>query len=497
MKLIVEKLLGAAFLLLLIFSCAKQPETIVIDDAPESPQNLPEQDSLTTEATESADFKQLIIGELHPISTLDPLFADNNSAKRTIQILYEGLVDFNEQGDVIPALAKRWRVTGDSLAYVFTLRNDRFFHDSDVFSNGLGRKVMASDVKFAFERMARNTVPDAAARLFMAIDGFEPYFQEQHNVLNPAYREIEGVSGIQASNDTTVVFQLAEKDPHFLQKMASPYASVYPREAIKDTPQNFDPVGTGPFQLSQQIGDSVYVFSENQDYNTQSKNIPLLDRVDVIVEGNESNMLQALAAGTIHVIPEVGPQTLSNILNTNGNLSPAYATDYNFSTPGGTTTYSLRYNPNAVDSNDGVRSIFAGIDYSQISRQIPNNILQVMASPDSVPAGATYQASTIFSTYSEDPYQRWFLQKLANLWQGEPKLQIIRIRTPSRHTALYTTSSVPFYPGQVLHSSTNLLTTYTVKQSTLTIKNIQNLQFNQYPWWINLNTADMPGIDQL
>ncbi|MFH5883311.1 ABC transporter substrate-binding protein [Halalkalibaculum sp. DA3122] len=496
MKTLFYSLIFGVILGLMLHGCAKQPETIVIEDSPESPQAPPAPDTAVS-PIETADFRQLILGEIHPVPTLDPLFADNNSAKRTLQLLYEGLVRYDRDGEIVPAAAKRWSVGGDSLSYVFTLRNDLYYHDSDIFSSGLGRKVVAGDVKFAFERMARNGVPSDAAELFMAIEGFQPYFQEQHNVLNPAYRQISSVSGIQAPNDTTVAFVLDERDPHFLQKMASPYASVYPSEAVAENPLDFTPVGSGPFELSQQVGDSVYIFSEFENYPRPGGDPSSLDRVDVVIEQNESNLLKALAAGDIHAIPELGPQIIRNILTPQGELSPAYSTDYIFSTPGGFTTYSLLHNPASSVSRSGVRSIFSRVDPAPLSQNIPADIVQVETVPDSVSVPSAEQPSTIYSTFWTDPFQRWFLQQLSTQWRGQPKLQIVNIRTPSKHTALYTSSFVPFYPGHSAMINSNMLVKYTVKQATLSINEIEDLRFNRYPWWINVRTVDMPGIDEL
>ncbi|MDZ7695259.1 MAG: ABC transporter substrate-binding protein [Balneolaceae bacterium] len=91
-------------------------------------------------------------GRSIPITTLDPLFADNNSAKRTLQIVYEGLVRYNGKEEIIPGIAERWEVSDDSLRYGFVLNDNLYYHDNAVFSNGVGRKVVAGDVKFAFER---------------------------------------------------------------------------------------------------------------------------------------------------------------------------------------------------------------------------------------------------------------------------------------------------------------------------------------------------------
>ncbi len=496
MKTFANKFLTTALVLLVLSSCVKQPETIVVDDSPETPKDTLQQEDTVATTEPAADFNQLVIGEIHSITTLDPLFADNNSARRTLQILFEGLVRYNQEGEIIPAIAKRWSIGQDSLRYQFILRDDIYYHDSEVFNNGVGRKMVADDVKFAFERMARNTVPDDAAQLFMGISGFESYFREQHNILNPAYRELNGVRGIQVSNDTTLSIILAEKDPHFLQKLASPYALIYPKESVKENPKNFAPVGSGPYQLSQQVGDSVYIFAKNQEYRSPKNDIPTLDRVDVVTERNEQNMLKALGSRTIHVVPELGPQIVSNIINEDGNLNVGYSGNYSFIRGEGTTTYSLLYHPGSATPEKSVRSVLSGINPEQLTQKLPNKNVELITSPDTTLSTGD-SLSTIYSTYPDDPYQQWFLQRLVSQWNGQPQLQILKIRTPTRHTALYTSTFVPFYPQHMAPDRSNLLIRYKVNQSVLSIKEVKQLHFNRYPWWIDLREVDMPGIDNL
>src|SRR5699024_3035033 len=151
-------------------------------------------------------FQKLVIGELNAIRSFDPLFANNASEMRAVQLIYEGLVRFDENGEAVPGIARSWLVNDDSTRYEFNLRRGIFYHNSDIFSTGTGRRLVADDVKFAFERMAKVDVPPQAARLFMNITGFEPFYQEQHFVFDPQFRRFKGVSGIKTPDENTVIF---------------------------------------------------------------------------------------------------------------------------------------------------------------------------------------------------------------------------------------------------------------------------------------------------
>lgn len=480
----------------ILSSCVKQPETIVVNENPKSLDTLATPRDTTGPVATSPGFKQLNIGELHPISTLDPLFADNNSARRTVQNVFEGLVRYNREGEIVPAIADSWTVSDDSLSYTFSLKTDIFFHDSNIFGSGVGRKVLASDIRFAFERMAKNSVPDDAAKLFMSIQGFEPFFNEQHNVLNPVRRELDGVRGINTPDDSTVRFSLIEKDPHFLQKLASPYSVIYPREAVKSSPQNFAPVGTGPFEISQTRGDSVYTFSKFEDYS-ENGDTPIINRIDVIVETNESRLLKSLARGDIHLIPEIGPQIIESSLTPDATLQPGYAQSFTLMIPGGKTVYTINHNPDANTSREAVQPLFAKLDITQLNQRIPAQIITVDAQPDSSASTTTVPPSQVFGTYTEDPFQRWILQRISNQWGPEQQLQLLQIRTPTRQTALYTNSFVSFYSSQKNKPDANTLLSYSVSQVALSINRLERFRLNRYPWWIDLRNVNLPGIDQL
>jgi peptide/nickel transport system substrate-binding protein len=237
------------FAVIVLFAGCKQPETIVVD---ESPSTAASGDTTTEDQApgNEASFRQLIVGEHNAIKSMNPLFVENLSEMRAVQLIYEGLVRFDGSGSIVSGLAKDWSVSNDSLQYTFTLRPTIFYHDSEIFSTGTGRSLSSQDIKFVFERMAQSGVPPSAAQMFMDIEGFEPYYQEQHFVYNPKNRELNGVSGIQAPNDSTVVFQLVDQDPDFLRKLATPLALIYPREAVGENVESFTPVGTGPFVFS-------------------------------------------------------------------------------------------------------------------------------------------------------------------------------------------------------------------------------------------------------
>jgi peptide/nickel transport system substrate-binding protein/oligopeptide transport system substrate-binding protein len=67
--------------------------------------------------------------------TLDPAFATDIYSITIIQQLFEGLVQFDKGLNIIPAIAKSWKISHDGLTYTFSLREGVKFHN--------GREVTA------------------------------------------------------------------------------------------------------------------------------------------------------------------------------------------------------------------------------------------------------------------------------------------------------------------------------------------------------------------
>ena len=232
------KVISILCLLFLIVSCGKSTEVTIVDD---SSGMLPSDKAgdATKRAEVQDDFTILKIGELNSIQTLDPLFATTSSEFRINALIYDGLTQIDANGDVKPAIAKKWTITRDSLRYTFTLRDNLYYHDDSRFTSGIGRLVTPEDIVLNFERMASILVPDNAADMFKSVKGFNAYHTEQTFIKIPANRTIKSIEGIYSSNDSTLVIQLAKKDSELLEKLAHPLTSVYPKESI---PNNNNPI---------------------------------------------------------------------------------------------------------------------------------------------------------------------------------------------------------------------------------------------------------------
>ena len=83
---------------------------------------------------------------------LNPLLSDDNPVDRELtSLLFDGLLQYDETGQLAPALAEEWVVSEDGLTVRFTLREDVRWHDGEPFT--------AEDVVFTYGLLQMTPFP--------------------------------------------------------------------------------------------------------------------------------------------------------------------------------------------------------------------------------------------------------------------------------------------------------------------------------------------------
>jgi ABC-type transport system substrate-binding protein len=191
--------------------------------------------------------------------TLDPAFSTDIYSVTIIQQVLDGLVQFDQNLNVVPALASTWRVSENGLVYTFTLRKDARFHN--------GRSVTADDFVYSFTRILAPRQKSSALGFFERIRGAGAYRRGKAGA----------VSGLNAPDPYTLVITLKEPFAPFLSVLAMKSSKVVPREEVERSDKDFGhhPVGTGPFRLESFQPDRI-VLAANPDY---FEGAPYLERV--------------------------------------------------------------------------------------------------------------------------------------------------------------------------------------------------------------------------
>lgn len=402
------KKLVLLFLPLLVFiSCGKDLETVTVKTGHSELLNAPA-DSVYNNVSPSQDeFVQIRLGEIAPVESLDPLFASSNSEWRVNNLIYEGLTSLNSTGSPAPALAKSWEVNADSTQFTFHLRTTVYFHDSPAFENGTGRRFLASDVRYIFERMTHNDVPDFTASYFSDIRGFSAFHNEQTYVKNPAKRVINTIEGIKVRNDSTIVFFMNKPASDFLKRLAHPMASVYAKESV---PSNNSPIqkpaGTGRFAFIKKEG-NAHLLTQNKKYRGFA---PKINRLDIVSGLTERNLYQEFAKKNIDALIEPGSSTLVSVADSSGQLLSSFSNTFQLYQSPVYSSYEFYYNQHSGQSaqlNELLNTIDAG---SLLPLSAQGSISTSMVDSGEVESNNSQQLTITQTTH---PFEVFLLDKLA------------------------------------------------------------------------------------
>lgn len=192
--------------------------------------------------------------------TLDPALSTDIYSVTIIQQIYDGLVQFDKNLNVVPALAKSWKISPDGLNYIFYLREGVKFHN--------GREVTADDFVYSFTRIVDPETRSSSSTFFTKILGAKEFIDKKS----------KEVKGLTALDRYILKISLSEPYAPFISILAMKGAKVVPKEEFEKTGNDFgkSPVGTGPFKfVSMKEGEEI-VLESNPDY---FEGRPYLDKI--------------------------------------------------------------------------------------------------------------------------------------------------------------------------------------------------------------------------
>lgn len=202
---------------LLVWGCASAP--------------VPPQPSAGTDEAAPRRGGTLHLASFADINTLDPAVTTDALAQQPVELLFAGLVDFDEAGKVVPDLAERFEVSPDGLEVRFFLHPGIRFHDGELLD--------ADDVKRSIERALHPDSPAPFASFYDRIEGFDAYRKGTSPHLE----------GVRVDGALALTIRLHEPDATFLPAFAmQPLRPVCKSGGATYDPQ-WAPCGAGPFKL--------------------------------------------------------------------------------------------------------------------------------------------------------------------------------------------------------------------------------------------------------
>ncbi|UYU30243.1 peptide ABC transporter substrate-binding protein [Siccibacter colletis] len=220
-------------------------------------------------------------------ASLDPVKAVGLPEIQVIRDLFEGLVNQDEKGKLIPGVATRWQ-SNDNRVWTFTLRDNARWSD--------GTPVTAEDFVYSWQRLVdpKNTSPFA---WFAALAG-----------ISNAQAIIDGKQtpdklGVKAVNKNTLTVQLDKPVPYFPNLAANFALYPVPKTAIEkfgnDWTKPGNLPGNGAYVLQDRVVNEKLVVVPNTHYWDNARTV--LQKVTFLPINQESAATKRYLAGDIDI----------------------------------------------------------------------------------------------------------------------------------------------------------------------------------------------------
>ena len=244
------------------------------------------------------------------ISSLDPAFSKDIADIWATNMLFNGLVQMDDQLNVKPCISKSWTISEDALTYSFLLRDDVYFHKDVLFGKDSTRTVTATDFEYSLNRLLNKQIASPGSWVLSKVEGFK------------------------AENDTIFSIKLKQPFPAFLGLLTMKYCSVVPKEIVEHYGSDFrsHPVGTGPFKFKRWEENIKLVFRKNNDYfelDENRKKLPYLEAVSITFLPDKQSEFLQFAQGNIDFVSGLDASYKDEILTANGQLRDLYKNDVN------------------------------------------------------------------------------------------------------------------------------------------------------------------------
>ncbi len=239
------------------------------------------------------------------IASLDPAFAKNQSIMWAVHQLYSTLVEVDGYMRVSPSLAKNWEFSADNRVIIFHLRNDVFFHDDAAFPNGQGRKLVAGDVVYSFQRIIDKNTASPGAWIFNSrVDSLAPF---------------------RALDDSTFEIKLLRPFQPILGMLSMQYCSIVAKEAVDKYGKDFrrHPVGTGPFSFTAWEEGQALILKRNDHYfekDSSGHALPYLDGIKVSFYDSKATEFLEFQQQRLDFINDIDASFKDEVLTKTGQL---------------------------------------------------------------------------------------------------------------------------------------------------------------------------------
>ena len=215
--------------------------------------------------------------------SLDPAIAYDVVTWPLVRTLFHGLIDYDDDLNLVPWHARSWTISEDGRTITFKLRQDIRFSN--------GRPITSEDFAYSLQRILNPAVKSPGQGFYRNIAGARAF---QDGLA-------DRVTGLRTPDLETFEIELVQPDLPFLYCIAMPFAYAVPREEVERHGDEFGryPVGSGPFTLARWQRGTGLRLEKNPGYY-RADDIRL-DAIDLMVGGDETLHMMMFERGELDI----------------------------------------------------------------------------------------------------------------------------------------------------------------------------------------------------
>ncbi len=219
-------------------------------------------------------------------SSIDPQIVEDVSGSEIVRDLFEGLLNQDGDGNLVPGVAESWEASNGNLTYTFKLRKDAKWSNGD--------PVTANDFVYSWQRLADPQTASPYA-WFMEIMSLE----NAKDIIAGDKEPSE--LGVSAPDDYTLVVNLTAPLPYFAAMTTHASTFPSPQKVVEEfgtawtKPENI--VSNGAYVLTEHVPNERLVRERNPNYWNDSETV--IEKVTVLVINSDDAALTRYLAGEL------------------------------------------------------------------------------------------------------------------------------------------------------------------------------------------------------
>ncbi len=289
---------------------------------------------------------KLVLGFQYEPVTLDPQVTGQANAIRVLVNIVDGLVYVDQEGNIKPMLAERWRISPNGKIYTFFLRKGIKFHDGTPFN--------AQAVKFTLDRVMDPATASQGGRISIG-----PY--EKSEVID----------------DYTVRITLKEAFAPFLANLGPGTLSPVSPTAVQKLGKDFGraPVGTGAFSVKEWKAKDHITLVRNPDWKLApmtNRGAAYLEEITIKFIPEDAVRAAVLETGEVDAIEDVPAQNVADFKKT-----PSKFTVYQVNFPGSPRQAMLNTQKTPTNELNVRRAILHATNVEALNRTLYFNVYPI------------------------------------------------------------------------------------------------------------------------